>query len=59
MLKGKKVEDVKPLCPHCDEEIEEVWWQEINCWLGVRYVHFCPVCHKVLGVSHRKGFFMG
>lgn len=59
MVKGEKVEDVTPLCPHCEDEIEEVWWKEIGGWLGKRYIYFCPGCRKVLGISHRKGFFMG
>lgn len=59
MLKSREVDDVKPVCPYCEEEIDEVFCQELKCWFGVRYVHFCPGCHKVLGVSHRKGFFMG
>ena len=28
-------------------------------FLGKRYVYFCPNCKSVLGVSHRKGFWMG
>jgi hypothetical protein len=28
-------------------------------FLGRRYLYFCPHCRKVLGVSHRKGFWMG
>jgi hypothetical protein len=36
----------------------------VNCRLlssqfGKRYIYFCPACSKVLGVSHRKGFWMG
>ena len=27
--------------------------------LGKRYLYFCSACHKTLGVTHRKGFFMG
>jgi hypothetical protein len=33
--------------------------QEISGVFGKRYVYFCPKCRKVLGVSHRKGFWMG
>jgi hypothetical protein len=26
---------------------------------GKRYIYSCPSCNNVLGVSHRKGFWMG
>ncbi|MEM9281766.1 MAG: hypothetical protein AAGA96_08070 [Verrucomicrobiota bacterium] len=48
-----------PVCPHCDEEISEVSVQRMSSSLGVRYLYFCSICRKVLGVSHRKGFWMG
>ena len=52
-----------PLCPHCEREIERLLSKKIESQvemnLGVRYVYFCGHCKKVLGVSHRKGFWMG
>jgi hypothetical protein len=27
--------------------------------MGKRFVYFCGTCRKVLGISHRKGFWMG
>ena len=36
-----------------------IYFREISGFLGKRYVYFCALCKKVLGVSHRKGFFMG
>jgi len=33
--------------------------RELESMLGKRYIYFCPNCRKVLGVSHRKGFWMG
>ena len=33
--------------------------QPLNSLFGKRYIYFCPECRKVLGVSHRKGFWMG
>ncbi len=51
--------DVVPLCPHCSEPLNEIWYNELRGFLGKRYVYFCAKCRKVLGVSHRKGFFMG
>lgn len=52
-------DDVQPVCPHCEAELPTVWQQELRGSLGRRYVYFCPRCRKVLGVSHRKGFWMG
>jgi len=31
----------------------------LSSQFGKRYIYFCPTCSKVLGVSHRKGFWMG
>jgi len=33
--------------------------RELRGVLGRRYVYFCSHCRKVLGLSHRKGFWMG
>jgi hypothetical protein len=51
--------DVTPICPHCKTELRLVWFQELFTFLGKRYIYFCPDCRSVLGVSHRKGFWMG
>jgi hypothetical protein len=52
-------DDVTPICPHCQRELNSVWYRELSAVLGRRYIYFCPSCRKVLGVSHRKGFWMG
>ena len=49
----------KPICPHCEKEIGEIVARKLGGTLGVRFVYSCPHCRKVLGVSHRKGFWMG
>jgi hypothetical protein len=51
--------DIDPLCPHCQQPLRGLWFRELRGFLGRRYVYFCPSCRKVLGISHRKGFFMG
>lgn len=51
--------DVIPVCPHCNTQLSALAFRELRAFLGRRYVYFCPNCHKVLGVSHRKGFWMG
>jgi hypothetical protein len=51
--------DQQPICPHCNETLAAVWFREIRGILGRRYIYFCSRCRKVLGISHRKGFWMG
>lgn len=51
--------DFQPLCPHCSQELDTVWFRRLAAQFGVRYIYACPSCRKVLGVSHRKGFWMG
>ncbi|MBT8136448.1 MAG: hypothetical protein KJO54_05450 [Gammaproteobacteria bacterium] len=59
MLVLKQKDDIAPLCPHCEKEIDEVWLRELKGVFGRRYIYFCSQCRKALGVSHRKGFIMG
>jgi len=51
--------DINPICPHCNTEITALWFKGIRGFFGRRYLYFCPACKKTLGVTHRKGFFMG
>lgn len=51
--------DVVPVCPHCETKLDTLWFREIRGFLGKRYIYFCPQCRRCLGISHRKGFFMG
>ena len=48
-----------PICPHCESVITRLLAQKISSHLGVRFLYFCSECQEVLGVSHRKGFWMG
>lgn len=50
---------VDPVCPHCEKPVRELGVRKIESVLGVRFLYFCWACRKVLGVSHRKGFWMG
>ena len=59
MLHIEERPDVTPVCPHCSVELGAVWFRELRGVLGKRYLYFCSACRKVLGVSHRKGFWMG
>lgn len=59
MIEARERDDVKPICPHCSKPIREVGFRKLSGVLGKRYLYFCSACLKVLGVSHRKGFWMG
>jgi glutaredoxin len=48
-----------PICPHCESAVKTLYYQLLSKWFGRRYIYFCGQCKKVLGLSHRKGFFMG
>ena len=51
--------EVMPLCPHCFRRLNEIWTRRLPGLLAPRIIYFCPECHKTLGVTHRKGFWMG
>jgi len=59
MVEMELADGIDPLCPHCSQTLHKVLFQELSGMLGRRYIYFCPHCRKVLGVSHRKGFWMG
>ena len=59
MIELEERNDVTPLCPHCEEPVRTIQYATLSAFLGRRYVYFCATCKKVLGVSHRKGFWMG
>lgn len=60
----KTIEEIEdpsgqPLCPHCEKTIAQINFKRIRSTFGVKFIHYCPHCRKVLGISHRKGFWMG
>ena len=59
LIKAIQQNEVTPLCPHCSEEIDEIWFREVPTTFGRRYLYFCAKCRKVLGISHRKGNMLG
>ena len=54
-----------PQCPYCDTLLTSVRARLLSptgspvSRFGKRYIYACPACNKTLGVSHRKGFWMG
>ena len=59
MIEIEERDDVTPLCPHCAEPARTIHYRALRGILGRRYLYFCAGCKKILGVSHRKGFWMG
>lgn len=59
MITLEEKKDISPLCPHCDRPQTTMHFQLVKAFLGKRYVYFCAGCRKIIGISHRKGFFMG
>ena len=59
MIQIEERNDVTPVCPHCNEPLRAIQYRSLSGFFGKRYVYFCAGCRKVLGVSHRKGFWMG
>ena len=51
-------EDIRPVCPHCSTELRSIFTQKLAGFMGRREVYFCGTCRKVLGMSHRKAFWM-
>ena len=58
-IRVEEKEGETPSCPHCEAELRTVWVRRLDSEFGNRYIYFCPNCRKALGVSHRKGFWMG
>jgi ribosomal protein L37AE/L43A len=48
-----------PICPFCEAELTTLYLNQIRSVLGKRFIYSCSKCRKVLGISHRKGFWMG
>ena len=59
MVELEERNDLLPICPHCKTEINRVYFQELRGALGKRYIYYYPNCRSVIGVTHRKGFWMG
>lgn len=59
MIRSTEKHDLKPVCPHCEAQIDEVYYKKIDSTFGKRYLYFCSKCNKTLGITQRKGFWMG
>jgi hypothetical protein len=59
MIECEEKNEETPICPHCEALLTNIFCRRLASVFGKRYVYFCSHCKKVLGVSHRKGFWMG
>jgi ribosomal protein L37AE/L43A len=59
MINAEEQRELHPLCPHCGQAMDRVVYTRIYVVLGKAFLWSCPHCQKVLGVTHRKGFWMG
>lgn len=59
MIQIKDTDQETPICPHCEKEQHVINCRQIKTTFGVRYIYFCGHCKKTLGISDRKGFWMG
>ena len=54
MTKLLQKEPLKTVCPHCGQEINDVWICEMKSVIGMRYAYLCSNCEKLLGISTDK-----
>jgi hypothetical protein len=54
MTKLLQKETFKTVCPHCGQEINEVWICELDSIIGTRYAYLCSNCEKLLGIANDK-----
>lgn len=59
MIQLEQRDDLDPICPFCQETVRTLAYRALSGMFGKRYVYFCVQCGSVLGISHRKGFWMG
>ncbi len=59
MIQMEEQYEKDPVCPFCSADIKKIYMRETKSFLGRRFIYFCSNCLKVLGLSHRKGFWMG
>ena len=51
-----KRNDLVPVCPHCSQELPEVYYRGAGSGFveGRDVVFFCPHCSKVIGVGQSR-----
>lgn len=52
-LKLEERDDLLPLCPHCTEPLEKLFFRHVREVIaGKRLAYFCPHCQHLLGLTH-------
>jgi hypothetical protein len=59
MIETEEQFEKDPICPFCSAPVNKLYVRLIRSFFGKRYLYYCSNCLKVLGLSHRKGFWMG
>ena len=52
-------DDLNPICPHCERQIERLYYRQIRDLGGKRNIYFCSDCHRVLGVAQERSLWTG
>jgi len=49
-------EDLLPICPHCNNQLAEVYVKRrgVGYVVGKTLAYFCPHCQKILGFSQSR-----
>ena len=55
-LKLTNREDISPKCPHCEKELDEVFYKQkgLGFIVGKNIMYFCPSCLKGLGFAQSR-----
>ena len=48
------VEEIVPVCPFCEEELERLI-EVKRGWFAINRVYCCPHCRKIVGVAAGAG----
>ncbi|MCK5126423.1 MAG: hypothetical protein KAR42_09220 [candidate division Zixibacteria bacterium] len=55
-LQLSKREDIAPICPHCSNELNHMYYRTkgLGLFVGKNVIYFCPHCHKILGIGQSR-----
>lgn len=45
-----------PRCPHCKEELDEIWKRSKGWFIEQHTIYFCPHCLGVLSIGYNRGY---
>ena len=47
-------EDITPKCPHCEKELDEIFYKSKGFIFKRDLMYFCPSCLKTLGFAQSR-----